>query len=82
MAVPAESRDFCFAEISAISYSSIQENPMEFVEFAMLAAAVLLMIFKPEQERLAWLLTIIGWAVVVFMYIGHVSTSILGVLNI
>ena len=55
---------------------------MEFVEFAMLAAAVLLMIFNPEQERLAWLLTIIGWAVVVFMYIGHVSTSILGVLNI
>ena len=55
---------------------------MEFVELLMLTIAVLLIIFKPEKERLAWWLTIGGWAVVVFMYIGHVSTAILGTLNL
>ena len=51
---------------------------MEFVELLLLCVAVLLLIFKPEQEKLAWWLTIGGWAVVVFMYVGHVSTAILG----
>jgi hypothetical protein len=48
---------------------------MEFLEFLMLTAAMLLLIFKPEKEKLAW-------AVVVLMYVGHVSNAILGVLNI
>lgn len=55
---------------------------MEFVEFTLLCIAVLLMMFKPEKERLAWWLTIGGWAAVVFMYIGHVSTALLGALNL
>lgn len=55
---------------------------MEFVELLLLCVAVLLLIFKPEQEKLAWWLTIGGWAVVVFMYVGHVSTAILGQLNL
>lgn len=55
---------------------------MEFVELLLLCVAVLLLIFKPERERLAWWLTIGGWAVVVFMYVGHVSTAILGQLNL
>ena len=54
---------------------------MEFVELVMLLIAVLLIWFKPEHE-LAWRLTIIGWLMVVLMYVGHVSTSILGVLNL
>lgn len=55
---------------------------MEFLEFLMLTAAMLLLIFKPEKEKLAWRLLIISWAMVVFMYIGHVSTALLGVLNL
>ncbi len=55
---------------------------MEFLEFLMLTASVLLLLFKPEKEKLAWNLLIISWAVVVFMYIGHVSNAILGVLNL
>lgn len=55
---------------------------MEFVELLLLCVAVLLLIFKPERERLAWWLTVGGWAVVVFMYVGHVSTAILGQLNL
>ena len=46
---------------------------MEFLEFLMLTAAMLLLIFKPEKEKLAWGL---------LMYVGHVSNAILGVLNI
>ena len=49
---------------------------MEFLEFLMLTAAMLLLIFKPEKEKLAWGLLI------VLMYVGHVSNAILGVLNI
>ena len=48
----------------------------------LLCVAVLLLIFKPEQEKLAWWLTVGGWFVVVFMYVGHVSTAILGSLNL
>lgn len=55
---------------------------MEFLEFLMLTAAMLLLIFKPEKEKLAWALLIVSWAVVVLMYVGHVSNAILGVLNI
>ena len=55
---------------------------MEFLEFLMLTASVLLLLFKPEKEKLAWNLLIISWAVVGFMYIGHVSNAILGVLNL
>ena len=55
---------------------------MEFVEFTLLCVAVLLIIFKPEKEKWAWWLTVAGWAVVAFMYVGHVSTGILGVLNL
>ena len=55
---------------------------MEFVELVMLLIAVLLIWFKPEHEKLAWRLTIIGWLMVALMYVGHVSTSILGVLNL
>lgn len=55
---------------------------MEFVELVMLLIAVLLIWFRPEHEKLAWRLTIIGWFMVALMYVGHVSTSILGVLNL
>lgn len=55
---------------------------MEFVELLMLTIAVLLIIFKPEKEKWAWWLTVAGWAVVAFMYVGHVSTGILGALNL
>ena len=55
---------------------------MEFVELLMLTGAVVIIILKPEKEKWAWWLTVAGWFVVVFMYVGHVSTSILGMLNL
>lgn len=55
---------------------------MEFVELLMLTIAVVLILFKPEKEKWAWWLTVSGWAVVAFMYVGHVSTAILGALNL
>ena len=55
---------------------------MEFLEFLLLFVAVMLIIMKPEKEKLAWWLTVVSWFVVVFMYVGHVSTAILGSLNL
>ena len=34
------------------------------------------------NEKLAWCLTIVAWFSVVFMYVGHVSTAILGNMNL
>ena len=40
---------------------------MEFVELVILLIAVLLIWFRPEHEKLAWRLTIVGWLMVVLM---------------
>ena len=55
---------------------------MEFLELVMLLAAVLLIWFKPEREKLACGLAVGGWLMTVLIYVGHVSTGILGVLNL
>lgn len=55
---------------------------MEFVELLALFAAMLLIIKKPEKEQWAWWLTVGGWFVMAFMYVGHVSSALLGVLNL
>ena len=46
---------------------------MEFVELVMLLIAVLLIWFKPEHEKLAWRLTIIGWLMVALITISKRS---------
>ena len=63
-------------------YQSERIIKMEFLEFLLLFVAVMLIIMKPEKEKLAWWLTVGSWFVVVFMYVGHVSTAILGSLNL
>lgn len=55
---------------------------MEFVELLVLTAAVLLIWLKPEKEKLAWWLTVGSWFVVIWMYVGHVSTAIFGAPNL
>lgn len=55
---------------------------MEFLELVLLLIAMLLIWLKPEREKLAWSLLIVGWLAVVLMYVGHVSTAILGAMNI
>ena len=49
---------------------------MEFLQLLMLFVAVMLIWFRPANEKLAWCLTIVAWFSVVFMYVGHVSTAI------
>jgi len=67
---------------SEIYYQLERIIKMEFLEFLLLFVAVMLIIMKPEKEKLAWWLTVGSWFVVVFMYVGHVSTAILGSLNL
>ena len=55
---------------------------MVYMELVMLLAAVLLFWFKPERDKLAWWLAVGGWLMTVLIYVGHVSTGILGVLNL
>lgn len=55
---------------------------MEFVELLVLTLVVVLIMYKPEKENLAWWLTVGSWAVVAFMYVGHVSARFFGMLNL
>ena len=77
---PSESQHF--VQLYERSQQLPKGKQMEFVELVILLIAVLLIWFRPEHEKLAWRLTIVGWLMVVLMYVGHVSTSILGVLNL
>ena len=69
--------------LNSVNYYQLERIiKMEFLEFLLLFVAVMLIIMKPEKEKLAWWLTVGSWFVVVFMYVGHVSTAILGSLNL
>ena len=76
--------DFCLkaSALDILKSRYLLETIMEFLELVMLLAAVLLIWFKPEREKLAWGLAVGGWLMTVLIYVGHVSTGILGVLNL
>jgi hypothetical protein len=55
---------------------------MEFLEFLLLLAAVLIILFRPEHERTAWWLTVGSWLLMTAIYVGHTSGAFLGRLNL
>jgi len=63
-------------------FNFLTGSKMEFAELLLLTFAPLLILFKPEKEKLAWRLTVISWAVCFLIYLGHVSTAIFGVINV
>ncbi len=55
---------------------------MEFVELTLLLIVALLLLYKPQHEKLAYWITMLTWAVIVFMYIGHTIQAPFSTLNL
>ncbi|ACM64871.2 TPA: dihydroneopterin aldolase [Campylobacter lari] len=55
---------------------------MEFLELLLIFIAIVLMIVKPEKEKLAFSILVISWAIMVFDYLGRKSGAILGLMNL
>ncbi len=55
---------------------------MEFVELTLLFIVALLLLFKPQYEKTAYWITMLTWAVVVFMYLGHTAHAVFSYLNV
>ena len=55
---------------------------MEFVELTLLFIVALLLLYKPQHEKLAYWITMLTWAVVVFMYIGHTVHAVFSSFNV
>ncbi|AJC94780.1 dihydroneopterin aldolase [Campylobacter volucris] len=55
---------------------------MEFLELLLILIAIILMIVKPEKEKLAFSILIVSWGIMVFDYLGRKSGAILGLMNL
>ncbi|AJC88394.1 dihydroneopterin aldolase [Campylobacter insulaenigrae] len=55
---------------------------MEFLELLLILIAIILMIAKPEKEKLAFSILVISWAIMVFDYLGRKSGAILSLINL
>lgn len=55
---------------------------MEFLELLLILISVILIIAKPEKEKIAFSLVAISWAIMVFDYLGRKSGAILGLMNL
>ncbi|MBK1971259.1 dihydroneopterin aldolase [Campylobacter sp. TTU-622] len=55
---------------------------MEFLELLLVLIALILMIKKPEKEKLAFTLVIIAWLMMVFFYVGHKTGALLTIMNL
>ncbi|PZT48393.1 dihydroneopterin aldolase [Helicobacter valdiviensis] len=55
---------------------------MEFLELLLVLIALILIIKKPEKEKLAFGLVMVAWFIMVFYYIGHKSSAFLTMINL
>ncbi len=55
---------------------------MEFLELILVLIAVILIIVKPQKERLAFALVMVSWAIMAIYYIGHKSSAYLTNINL
>jgi hypothetical protein len=55
---------------------------MEFVQLVLALAAILLVMFKPARENWAFCLMWLGWLLMIYLYVGHVSGNLLGTINL
>ncbi|MDE6885517.1 MAG: dihydroneopterin aldolase [Helicobacteraceae bacterium] len=55
---------------------------MEFLELVLILISVILIMKKPQKEKLAFNLVIISWVIMVFMYAGHKSSAFLTIMNL
>lgn len=59
-----------------------KEATMEFLEIFLIFIALLLMIFKPEKEKLAFGILVGSWIVMAVIYFGMRTGNILPIINL
>ena len=57
-------------------------DKMEFLELLLVLIALILILAKPEKEKLAFGLVMVSWAIMIFYYVGHKSTAFLTIMNL
>ncbi len=55
---------------------------MEFLQILLALAALLIVMFKPAKENLAYLLMWGGWIFLTLLYVGHCSHSLFSNINL
>ncbi len=55
---------------------------MEFLQLLIALIVILMIMFKPSTENWAFCLMWIGWLLMIYLYIGHVSGSLFGLVNL
>ncbi len=54
---------------------------MEFLELLLVLVALILIIKKPEKEKLAFALVFGSWLIMIVLYVGHKSGAFLTTIN-
>ncbi len=57
-------------------------DKMEFLELLLVLIALVLILAKPEKEKLAFGLVMVSWAIMIFYYVGHKSSAFLTIMNL
>ncbi|CAD7287889.1 hypothetical protein LMG7974_00761 [Campylobacter majalis] len=55
---------------------------MEFLQLLLVLVSVIILIVKPEREKLAFTLVVASWLFMIVMYIGAKSSNILSHMNL
>ncbi|MGB2552079.1 MULTISPECIES: dihydroneopterin aldolase [unclassified Campylobacter] len=55
---------------------------MEFLQLLMILIAMIIIIKKPEKEKLAFGLVVVSWLFMMYLYIGHKSAALLTTINL
>ncbi|RAX58665.1 dihydroneopterin aldolase [Helicobacter monodelphidis] len=55
---------------------------MEFLEILLVLIGLIIIIKKPEKEKLAFGLVMVSWAIMAFLFVGHKSSALLTIMNL
>jgi len=61
---------------------SKQGEKMEFLQLLLVLIAMIIIIAKPQKEKLAFGLIVVSWLFMAYLYIGHKSGALLTTINL
>lgn len=65
-----------------MSYFNIKGCNMEFFQLLLILVSMIIIIIKPEKEKLAFGLVLASWLFMIVMYIGAKSSNLLSHINL
>lgn len=55
---------------------------MEFLQLLMVLIAMIIIIVKPQKEKIAFGLVVVAWLFMAYLYLGHKSGNLLTTINL